>query len=101
MKIHLAENIRNLRKKYNMKQEQLAEALDVSITAVSKWEREMATPELKYIVEMANLFEISVDMLLGYDIQSGACEEYEKRIHELQMKREYKNTREFVLGNES
>ncbi len=91
MKIYLADNIRNLRKKYNMKQEQLAEALDVSITAVSKWERDMATPELKYIVEMASLFDVSVDMLLGYDIQSGACEEYEKRIHELQMKREYES----------
>ncbi len=40
MKMHIAENIRNLRKKYNMRQEQLAEALGVSITAVLKWERE-------------------------------------------------------------
>ena len=69
-----------------MKQEQLAEALDVSITAVSKWEREMATPELKYIVEMADLFEVSVDNLLGYNIQSGACEAWEKRIYELKLK---------------
>ena len=91
MKIHIAENIRNLRKKYNMKQEQLAEALDVSITAVSKWEREMATPELKYIVEMADLFEVSVDNLLGYNIQSGACEAWEKRIHELKLKKDFEN----------
>ena len=91
MKIYIAENIRNLRKKYNMKQEQLAEALDVSITAVSKWEREMTTPELKYIVEMADLFEVSVDALLGYDIQSGVCEALEKRIHDLQMKKDYES----------
>ena len=91
MKIYIAENIRNLRKKYNMKQEQLAEALDVSITAVSKWEREMTTPELKYIVEMADLFEVSVDALLGYYIQSGVCEALEKRIHDLQMKKDYES----------
>lgn len=91
MKIHIAENIRSLRKKYNMRQEQLAEALGVSITAVSKWEREMATPELRYIVEMANLFEVSVDSLLGYAIQNGASESFEKRIHELQMKKDYES----------
>lgn len=39
MKINLSENIRNLRKQRNMLQEQLAEALGVSIGAVSKWER--------------------------------------------------------------
>ena len=39
MKIHLAENIRQLRKARGMMQEQLAEALGVSVGAVSKWER--------------------------------------------------------------
>lgn len=39
MKIQLAENIRQLRKARGMMQEQLAEALGVSVGAVSKWER--------------------------------------------------------------
>lgn len=91
MKLNLVENIRNLRKQYNMKQEQIAEALDVSVTAVSKWERGLATPELKYIIEMADLFEVSVDALIGYNKLNGACEAYEKRIHELQMEKDYEN----------
>lgn len=91
MKIHISENIRNLRKQHDMKQEQLAEALDVSITAVSKWERGLATPELKYIIEMADLFEVSVDALIGYNKLNGACEAFTNRIHELQMKKDYEN----------
>lgn len=39
MKILIAENIRNMRKQRGMMQEQLAEALGVSVAAVSKWER--------------------------------------------------------------
>lgn len=39
MKILISENIRNMRKQRGMMQEQLAEALGVSVAAVSKWER--------------------------------------------------------------
>ena len=66
MEIRIAENIRNMRK-------QLAEALGVSVGAVSKWERGAAVPDLRYLVEMADLFAVSVDTLLGYPVQSGAA----------------------------
>lgn len=39
MMLKISENINNLRKENNMTQEQLAEALGVSVAAVSKWER--------------------------------------------------------------
>ena len=53
-----------------MTQEQLAEALGVTFAAVSKWERGVTTPEPCYIVEMADLFETSVDALLGYQYRN-------------------------------
>ena len=69
MKLNLAENICRLRKENNMTQEQLAEALGVSFAAVSKWERGVATPELNLITDMADLFDVSVDVLIGYQLR--------------------------------
>lgn len=66
MKLLLSENIARLRRERSMTQEQLAEALGVSFAAVSKWERGAATPELNLIAEMADLFEVSMDALIGY-----------------------------------
>lgn len=54
MKLKLAENIRALRRARGLTQEQLAEALGVTIGAVSKWELGGSTPELTLIIEMAS-----------------------------------------------
>jgi len=89
MEMHIAENIRNLRKQRNMMQEQLAEALGVSIAAVSKWERGIAMPDLSYIVEMADLFEVSLDALVGFEVQNGGAVALEQRIHDLQREKKY------------
>lgn len=66
MKLSLPANISKLRKEHSMTQEQLAEALGVTFASVSKWERGVATPELNLIAEMADLFEVSIDALIGY-----------------------------------
>ena len=47
MQIRLSENIRALRRRHGLTQEQLAEALGVSRQTVSKWENGTATPELE------------------------------------------------------
>lgn len=70
MKMSLSENIARLRRERSMTQEQLAEALGVSFAAVSKWERGAATPELNLIAEMADLFEVSMDALIGYQFRN-------------------------------
>lgn len=70
MKLSLPANISRLRKEHAMTQEQLAEALGVTFAAVSKWERGVATPELGLIAEMADLFAVSVDALIGYEFQN-------------------------------
>lgn len=89
MKIMISENIRNLRKEKNMMQEHLAEALGVSIGAVSKWERGATLPDLENIMEMADLFEVSVDALLGYEVQSGNVTALVERIRALQRSKDY------------
>lgn len=69
MKINLANSIRKHRKNRKMTQEQLAEALGVSVGAVYKWEAGLSLPELNLIVEIADFFDESVDALLDYDMK--------------------------------
>ncbi len=66
MELKLAENLRARRKSLGLTQEQLAEVLNVSVGVISKWELGQSTPDLSIILELADLFEISVDVLLGY-----------------------------------
>lgn len=67
MRVKLSENIKKFRKERKMTQEQLAEAMGVSVSAVYKWESNQSIPEINLILEMADLFHTSTDVLLGYE----------------------------------
>ena len=67
MKITLGENLRSLRNKENITQEQLAEALEVSPQAVSRWENGAAYPDISLLPVIANYFDVTSDYLLGID----------------------------------
>lgn len=67
MKITLGENIRTLRNRDNITQEQLAEALEVSPQAVSRWENKATFPDISVLPVLANYFGVSTDYLLGID----------------------------------
>ena len=77
----LAVNIRTFRKQRRMTQEQLAEALGVTVGAVYKWEAKLSTPELKMIMQMADLFDASVDVLLGYRMKDNRPEAIVERLY--------------------
>lgn len=74
VKIHISENIRAMRKACKLTQEQLAEALGVTVGAVSKWESAMSVPDISTIIGLAEFFDTSVDVLLGYESQKGGME---------------------------
>ena len=61
----ISKSIISNRKKRGLTQEELAEKLDVSSAAISKWERGISMPELSYVCKLADCFGISVDELLG------------------------------------
>ena len=83
MELRLGESIRTLRKQGGFTQEQLAEALGVSVSAVHKWESGKATPELETLVDIAEFFETSVDALLNYGWQRLHMGEAAERIRGL------------------
>ena len=67
MDILIGENIKRLRTESNLTQEQLAEALNVSSVAVSKWERGDTMPDISMLPRLAYYFRVSIDELMSYD----------------------------------
>lgn len=80
MVMRLAENIRSLRIERSMTQEQLAEVFGVTVGAVYKWEAKLSLPELPLIMEMADFFDTSVDVLLGYEMKDNRLSVTVKRL---------------------
>lgn len=58
-------NIRVLRKKNKMSQEQLAEKLSVSRQTVAKWENDEALPDIHKCKLLAEIFQVTLDQLSG------------------------------------
>ena len=82
MEIMLAENIRSFRKAKSLTQEQLAELLGVTTGAVHKWEAGLSVPDIQLIVQMADFFDVSVDVLLGYQMKDNRLEATVRRLRE-------------------
>lgn len=59
-----AENLKILRKEKHLSQEQLAEIMDVSRQAVSKWEQGSGYPETEKLIALAQRLDVSLDLLL-------------------------------------
>lgn len=70
MKETFGQRFNRLRKKYDLTQEEVANKLSVSSQAVSKWENDISMPDISLLIEIAELFNITVDELLGKEIKS-------------------------------
>ena len=68
----LAEKIVLLRKRNGWSQEELAQQMEVSRQAVSKWESGMSIPELDKVLKMSEIFAVSTDYLLKDQIEEAA-----------------------------
>lgn len=87
----IAKNISSLRREAAMTQFELAEKLNYSDKAVSKWERGESIPDVAVLKAIADIFSVSVDYLL--------CEEHGKKIkkHEMPGQRRFIN-HGFITG---
>jgi len=73
------EKLQELRRQKNLTQEQLAEALFVSRTAISKWESGRGYPNIESLKAIAKLFSVSIDDLLSGDELLTVAEEDNKQ----------------------
>ena len=76
------ENLKYLRKREGMTQEDLAEKLNVSRQSVTKWESGQALPDIEKVKEIAYMFSVSVDALIG-DIESKSTNKIKKKIDDI------------------
>lgn len=65
----LGEKLKLVLKENNMSQEDLAEQLDVSRQAVGKWVNDKGIPEVEKIIQISNIFDVSLDYLLKDNIE--------------------------------
>lgn len=76
--MNIGNNIKELRKARGLTQEQLANAIGISFQAVSKWETNIAYPDITLAPVLANFFGVSMDELFGFSLA-----EKEKEIREI------------------
>lgn len=98
MDIKIGENLKRLRKAKDITQEELADFLGISFQAISKWERGDSFPDITMLPALSNLFEISVDELIGMEqIRSREnLNKVFKIIKELEAENKYKDAIELM-----
>ncbi len=77
----LGKNIKNFRKNKGFTQEELADLLNITPQAVSKWESESGLPDVSMLIPLAQVLGVTTDALLGYDSIS-ENDEITKRVRE-------------------
>jgi len=82
--MNFCDKLIRLRREKGYSQEQLADLMNVSRQSVSKWEAGQATPELKKLVSLANIFGVTLDNLIRdeQDIREGKDNREERNIQQ-------------------
>ncbi len=69
----IGKTIRDLRRERGITQEQLAEYIGVSASAVSQWECEKSCPDITQLPVLANIFQVTTDEILSVNIRNNAA----------------------------
>ena len=62
----LSKTLKELRKRKDITQAELARILGITQQAVARWERNKSTPDIGTLEQLANYFNVSTDYLLGW-----------------------------------
>lgn len=63
------DKLKNLRETNNLSQQQLADKLGMSPSAIGMWEQNRRQPDNEILKKIAQMFDVSIDYLLGNDIK--------------------------------
>ncbi|SCH30822.1 MULTISPECIES: helix-turn-helix domain-containing protein [unclassified Romboutsia] len=88
--MNLGENLKKLRKENNLSQEQLAEKLNISRQAISKWESGKTYPDIENLILLRNIFKTTLDELIIGDSLS------EDKIHDVKSEQLKKHNKDDI-----
>jgi len=74
----LSEKLQKIRKENNITQEGLADKLNVSRQAVSKWESGMAYPDTEKLIQISKIFKVSLDELINDNVDKNDGNNFKK-----------------------
>ena len=75
-----------LRKKHHFTQEDIAKKLNITPQAISKWENDLSAPDIMLLKEIANIFNISIDGLLGNETTTTLIQNEKRDINKMLFK---------------
>lgn len=78
-KVSFGARIQRLRKEKGLTQNQIADQVGVSAQAVSKWENDQATPDIDILVKLSEIYDVSLDELLGKEVKTKLVEKPSKK----------------------
>ena len=73
------QRLSRLRKEHELTQNDIAEKLNISAQAISKWENDLTSPDIDSLIRLADIFNISLDELMGREVSSTLYLEKEER----------------------
>ena len=92
------EKLISLRKKAGMSQEELAERIDVSRQAISRWELGSTLPDAPNLLKLSDLFSVSIDYLLRDDEDETTHLPPTKEIHREPTEKELKQRKYYLVA---
>ena len=95
--MYLSVNLKKYRVMKELTQEDVAEYLGITAQSVSKWERGESYPDITLLPALANIFETSVDLLLGMD--TIRADETRRNIHKTAV--EYQQSGDYALAEKT
>ncbi len=63
------ENLRYLRLKVNLTQQEVADSLQISRQSISKWEQDIALPQINFIVPLTKILKCNLEELFYYELK--------------------------------
>ena len=95
--MYLSSNLKKYRIMKGLTQEDVADFLGITPQSVSKWERDESCPDITLLPALANIFETSIDLLLGMD--TIRADETRRNIHKTAV--EYQQSGDYAMAEKT
>ena len=86
MKETFGSRLARLRKEHNFTQEDIANKINISAQAISKWENDLTSPDIQTLILLSDIFHVSLDELLGKEQANAIVVDKTKSIDKMMLK---------------